>query len=127
MSRVNIILSLVILVFFISACAHKPDISISDTLGKSEVQLQKLDKVKTTASAFDGKDLIKFRLMVEGAPSKDEAEKLFNETLNTIATNSNHEDFWNYYNVQFDIKSYDKGILYEATKSKGSNQLIIRN
>lgn len=127
MIRVKIILTLIITVFFLSACAHKPDINVSNTLGKSEVQLQKPDKVKTTASAFDGKDVIKFRLMVEGSPSKDEAEKLFNETLNTIATNSNHEDFWNYYNAQFDIKSYDKGILYEATKSKRSNQLIIRN
>ena len=127
MLRVKIILPLIIVVFLISACAHKSEINVSDTLGKSEVQLQQLDKVKTTAAAFDGKNNIKFRLMVEGYLSKDEAEKLFNEILNTIATNSNHQNFWNYYNAQFDIKSYDKGILYEATKSKGSSQIIIRN
>ena len=127
MLRVKIILPLIIVVFFISACTHKPEIKVSDTLGKSEVQLQKLDKVKTTAAAFDGKNNIKFRLMVEGYLSEDEAKKLFNQTLNTIATNSNHRDFWNYYNAQFDIKSYDKGILYQATKSKGSSQIIIRD
>ena len=115
------------MVFFLSACAHKPDINVSDTLGKSEVQLQKLDNVKTTASSFDGKNNITFRLMVEGYPSRDEAEKLFNETLNTIATNSNHLDLWNYYNAYFDIKSYDKGILYEGIKPIGSSEIKIRN
>lgn len=127
MLRVKLAISLIISVFLISACVSKPDINVSDALGKAEINLQKIDKVKTTASAFNGKDIIKFRLMVEESPSKDEAEKLFNETLNIIATSSNHKDFWNYYNAQFDIKSYDKGILYEATKSKGNSEIMIRN
>ncbi|HZK84055.1 MAG TPA: hypothetical protein VFC58_05135 [Desulfosporosinus sp.] len=42
------------MIFFLSACAHKPDINVSDTLGKSEVQLQKLDNVKITASSCEG-------------------------------------------------------------------------
>lgn len=127
MIRGKIILILIITVFFLSACAHKPDINIGDTLVKSEVQLQKLDNVKTTASAFNGKSDIKFRLMVEGDISRNEAEKLFNETLDTIAANSNHSDFWNYYNANFDIKRYDKGILFEGTKLIGSSEIKIRN
>lgn len=127
MIRVKIISTLISMVFFLSACAHKPDINISDTLGESEVQLQKLDNVKTTSSSFDGKNNITFRLMVEGYSSRVEAEKLFNETLNTIAANSNHLDLWNYYNAYFDIKSYDKGILYEGTKPIGSNEIKIKN
>lgn len=125
MIKVKLILTLIITAFFLSACGHKPDINVSDALGKSEVQLQKLDNVKVTASSFDGKNNISFRLMVEGYPSRDEAEKLFNETLNTIATNSNHLDLWNYYNAYFGIKSYDEGILYEGIKPIGNSEIKV--
>lgn len=125
--RLKLILSLIIVVIFTSACSNKPAFNIGDILAKSEVQLNKLDMVTTTASSFDGKTNISFRLMVEGNPSKEEAEKLFNETLNTIATNSNNQDFWNYYNAQFDIKSYENGILYIATKPIGSSKILIQN
>lgn len=116
-----IILSL----FFISACNHKPDLSIADTLERSEEQLQKIESVKTTAAAFDGIRNIKFRLMVEGRPSKADAEKFFNKTLNTIAENSNSEDLWDNYDADFDIKSYEYGVIYEAAKPAGKSLKVI--
>ncbi len=102
--------------FFVSACNRNPDLSIADTLGRSEKQLQKIEGVKTTAVAFDGKRNIKFRLMLEGRPSKVEAEKLFNKTLNIIAENSNRKDLWDNYDANFDLKSYEYGVIYEAAK-----------
>lgn len=121
MLKVFSVFCLIISMFFISSCNQKPDVNIPDVLSKSEKQIQKLDKVKTTASAFDGKSNIKFRLMVEGRPSKVEVEKLFNETLNTIAANSNNQDLWNYYNADFDIKSYQDGVVFEAAKPAGDS------
>ena len=121
MLRVISILIIILSLFFVSACNRKHDLSIADTLGRSEKQLQKIEGVKTTASAFDGKKNIKFRLMVEGRPSKVEAEKLFNETLNTIAENSNRKDLWDNYDANFNINSYEYGVIYEAAKPAGES------
>ena len=55
--------------------------------------------------------------MVDGRPTKEKAEELFNMILN----NSNHEGVWNYYNAKFDIKSYEDGVIYEATKPAGDS------
>ncbi|WP_456278998.1 hypothetical protein [Bacillus sp. AK128] len=106
----------IILVFLIVGCNQQPDIDISSTIGKSEDYFRQLEEIDTVASAFNGKKDIKFRLMVEGTPTEEEATILFNEILDRFKEYSNHHDIWEYYNGYFDIKNYDDGVIYEATK-----------
>ncbi|WLD92846.1 DUF3221 domain-containing protein [Alkalihalobacillus sp. AL-G] len=75
-----------------------------------------LDKIETTASSYDGKKKIKFRLMVNGQLSEEEATELFKEVIVNVEKFSAHSGVWDYFNGYFDIKSYDSGVLYEATK-----------
>jgi hypothetical protein len=41
---------------------------------------------------------------------------LLNEILDSFNEYSNHQEIWEYYNGYFDIKNYDDGVIYEATK-----------
>lgn len=106
----------IILLFLIVGCSQQPDINISSTIGKSEDYFRQLEEIETTASEFDGKKDVKFRLMVEGTPTEEEATILFNEILDRFKEYSNHQEIWEYYNGSFDIKNYDDGVIYEATK-----------
>lgn len=106
----------IMFLFLIVGCIQQPDIDISSTLGKSEDYFRQLEEIETTASAFDGEKDVKFRLMVEGTPTKEEATILFNEILDRFKEYSNHQEIWEYYNGYFDIKNYDDGIIYEASK-----------
>lgn len=105
-----------IFLFLIVGCSQQPDIDISSTIGKSEDYFAQLEEIETTASAFDGKKDVKFRLMVEGTLTEEEAIILFNEILDRFKEYSNHQEIWEYYNGYFDIKNYDDGVIYEATK-----------
>lgn len=100
---------------------------VAKALGKSELQLRATSGIVTTASAFDGKKNIKFRLMVYGTPSKKEATKLFDDILTTVQENSHNKDIWSYYNGQFDIKNYTTGVVYTATKKAGQPIVIDKN
>jgi hypothetical protein len=106
----------IILLFLIIGCSQQPDIDISSIIGKTEDYFRQLEEIETTASAFDGKTDIKFRLMVEGTPTEEEATILFNEILDRFREYSNHQEIWDYYNGYFDIKNYYDGVIYEATK-----------
>ena len=66
-------------------------------MGKSEDYLRQLEEIETTASAFDGKIDVKFRLMVEGHPTEVEAIVLFNEILDSFKKYSNHQGVWHYF------------------------------
>lgn len=101
----------------------KPE-KVGSILSNSEVQLNNSSGIVTTASAFDGKKNIKFRLMVNGAPSKKEATKLFNNIIKTVKANANNKDLWSYYNGSFDIKNYTTGVIYTATKKAGKSMTI---
>lgn len=57
--------------------------------------------------------------MVEGTPTEEEATDLFNQVLETIKENTKHQDIWEYYDGYFDIKNYDDGVIYEASKVIG--------
>lgn len=105
-----------IFLFLIVGCSQQSDIDISGTIGKSEDYLKQLEEIETTASAFDGKKDVKFRLMVKGTPTEEEATVLFNKILDSFKKCSNHQEIWAYYNGYFDIKNYDEGVIYEATK-----------
>ncbi|MBM4764585.1 hypothetical protein [Bacillus sp. B15-48] len=109
------------LLFLTVACNQQADINMSEVLGQIEEDLRELDVVETTASSFDGESDIKFRLMVKEHLTEEEANILFNKILESIAQSSNHSDVWDYYNGYFDIKSYDKGVIYEATKVIGED------
>lgn len=115
----------IIFLTLIVGCSQQPDIDISKTSGKSEDYFRELEEIETTASAFDGKKDVKFRLMVEGTPTKEEATALFNEILVSFQEYSNHQDIWKYYNGYFDIKNYDVGVIYEATKVIGEELKVV--
>ncbi len=46
---------------------------------------------------------------------------MFNNILDNFEKNSHTPEFWDYYNGYFDIKSYDKAVIYEATKIIGED------
>jgi len=63
---------LFVLLLLIAGYNQKPDINMSEILEKSEEEFKQLNKVETTAAAFDGESDVKFRLMVEKYPTEEE-------------------------------------------------------
>lgn len=122
-------LSIIIFLIFVTGCSQSPPVQptkVGKILVKSETQLRKQSEIVTTASAFDGKKNIKFRLMVNGVPSKKEATKLFNDIMETVKANANNKNLWSYYNGNFDIKNYTDGVIYTATKMAGKSMTITK-
>lgn len=110
---------------FITGCSQKPDsTSINNTLGKVEKQLNTTNEIVTTASSYDGKSTIEFRLMVKGTHSKEAANKLFAKIVKGVKEKANRDDIWNYYNGQFNIKNYTNGVVYKATKIVGKSMVV---
>jgi hypothetical protein len=62
--------------------------------------------------------------MVEKHPSQEEATVMFKDLLDNLDKNSKSPEFWSYYSGYFDIKSYDKGVIYEATKVIGEDLIV---
>lgn len=108
------------LLFLITACNQQPEIDISKTVGMTEEYFRQLDVISTTSASYS-EEQVKFRLMVEKYPSHEEATAMFNNILDNFEKNSNTPEFWDYYNGYFDIKSYDEGVIYEATKVIGDD------
>ena len=119
MSRKIVFVLLLISFLLTVSCTKKPSIDIGDAVGKTEDSFRKLDGIATTASSFDCKKDVKFRLMIEENLTETEATKLFRRIMDTIAEFSNRSDVWDYYNGYFDIKNYDHGVIYEGTKLIG--------
>ncbi|MCW3491615.1 IolE/MocC family protein [Dethiobacter alkaliphilus] len=113
------------LLLFVTGCNQQPDIKMNEALVESQELLRQSDKIETTASAFDGKQNVRFRLMVEEQPSEEEAAILFNKILESVIYFSNRLEAWDYYNGHFDIKTYDNGVVYEATKLIGKDLEIV--
>ncbi|MFS0574079.1 hypothetical protein AB1K83_00455 [Sporosarcina sp. 179-K 3D1 HS] len=105
----------------ISGCNQKPTLEMSEVLGQSGETFRGLDEIETTAASFDGENDVKFRLMVEENLTEEEAIILFNKIIDSIVQYSNQSDVWDYYNGYFDIKSYENGVIYEATKLIGKD------
>ncbi|MBD8035862.1 hypothetical protein H9635_03850 [Solibacillus sp. A46] len=124
MRIINILLCVVVLLI-ISGCSEKSEMDILDTLTKTEEHFKQLSEVDTVATSFDGKKDIKFRIMVEGTLTEKQAQTLFEEILNNLKKYSNQSKFWNSYNGYFDIKNYDNGVIYEATKIIGADLKIV--
>lgn len=104
------------------ACSQKPEIDLSKTVGNTEDYFRKLDEISITTSSYSvNKKEIKFRLMVETPPSQKEAKALFEKIVHTLEKHSHTQELWNYYNGYFDIKTYDDGVIYEATKLLGED------
>ncbi|WP_100407788.1 IolE/MocC family protein [Bacillus solitudinis] len=127
MKQLSFIGTVLVLVLLVTDCNQQPNIDISKTLDQTRETLKELDDVETTAASFDGESDIKFRLMVEGHPTEEEAISLFNKILENITKSSTYSDVWDYYNGYFDIKSYDNGVIYEATKLIGEDFNISSN
>ena len=124
MKIINILLSIVVL-FLISGCSEKAEIDISETMIKTEEYFKQLPEVDTVATSFDGKKDIKYRIMVEGTLTEKQAQNLFEEIISSFKKYSNHPELWNDYNGYFDIKSYDEGVIYEASKIIGEDLKIV--
>lgn len=104
------------------ACNQQPEIDISKTIGMTEDYFRQLDEISTTAASYsEDEKQIKFRVMVEKHPTQKEATAMFNNILDNFEKNSHTPEFWGYYNGYFDIKSYDKAVIYEATKLIGED------
>jgi hypothetical protein len=73
------------------------------------------EQIDTIASSVDGKN-IKIRIMVSERPTEEEATELFKKVLGNIEKYFAHSGVWDYYDGYFDIKAYDSGVIYEATK-----------
>lgn len=125
MKQFSFISKVFVLLFLITGCDQKPTIDMSEALGKSRETLKNLDEIETVAAAFSGESDIKFRLMVEEYPTENETIILFNKIIESITQHSNHSDVWDYYDGYFDIKSYDHGVIYEATKLIGEDLDIV--
>ncbi|WP_100404293.1 IolE/MocC family protein [Bacillus solitudinis] len=121
MKQLSFIGAILVLVLLITGCNQQPNIDISNALSQTRETLEELDDVETTAASFDGESDVKFRLTVVGHPTEEEANTLFNKVLESIIKSSNQSDVWDYYNGYFDIKSYDNGVIYEATKLMGED------
>lgn len=120
MKRLFISSTIVIFLSLMSGCNGKPNMDIAEVSLKTEKTFRELDEIGTTASAFDGKKDVKFRLMVEEYLTVEEATILFNKILDSFKEYSNSQDIWKYYNGYFDIKSYENGaIIFQANKLIG--------
>ena len=124
MKMLNILLSFMVLLF-VSGCNEKSEVDISNLMGKTEDYFKQLAEVDTVATSFDGKKDITFRMMVEGTPTEEQAQALFNEVLISFEKYSNQSELWDDYNGYFDIKNYDDGVIYEASKIIGEELKII--
>ena len=108
------------LMFLTVACNQQPEIDISKAVDTTEEYFRELDEVSTTAAVYS-EEQVKFRLMVEKHPSVEEATAMLNTIIDKLEKNSNTPEFWNYYNGNFDIQSYDEGVIFEATKVIGQD------
>lgn len=63
--------------------------------------------------------------MVERTLTEKQAQFLFEEIVNSFKKYSNQTEIWNDYNGYFDIKSYDEGVIYEASKIIGVDLKIV--
>jgi hypothetical protein len=105
----------VVAFFIIVDCSKQPNYKVNEAIAKSEDSMSKFDNVDTTVSAVNGKK-IKFRIMVNEQPTVEEATELFNKVLNDIEKYLAQSRLWDYYEGYFDIKTYESGVIYKATK-----------
>lgn len=120
MNRKLLIYTFLFASLLLTACKQQPEIDIYKTVGMTDDYFRQLDGISTTASSYS-EEQVNFRLMVENHPSQQEATAMFNNILDTLEKNSHSPEFWDYYNGYFDIKSYDKGVIYEASKVIGED------
>jgi hypothetical protein len=101
----------------VSGCNKPPEKDIGEAVTKTEAYFKK-SKGIDCVSAFDGRNTVKFRLLLENQPTVDEATKLFNDVLKTIEKYSNDEKTWDYYNAKLDMANKDT-IIFEGIKEAG--------
>lgn len=107
--------TLIFIFLLIVEINKQPEYKISEAIAKSEVSMSDFEQIDTIASSVDGKN-IKIRIMVSERPTEEEATELFKKVLGNIEKYSAHSGVWDYYDGYFDIKAYDSGVIYEATK-----------
>lgn len=121
----SLILFVVLLTLTLNGCDQQPDLDVSKAVALTEIDFRQLDEISTTAASYN-KEQVKFRLMVEKHPSFKEAVNLFRDVLNKLEEGSGNSEFWDYYHGHFDIKSYDEGVIFEATKEIGKELEITK-
>lgn len=114
-------ISCIIVSFCVTGCApsHPKSSDVAYAIGHSQNQLLNHPPIKAAAGAYDGKQLVKYTVMVHGDLTAQNALDLFSEILNTIAQDANSQNMWDYYNAQLSIKSFEHGVIFTATKDAG--------
>jgi hypothetical protein len=101
---------------------------ITEGLSKAEGIMKQDELVSAVAGAFDGKENIKFRILVKGSLTNDQAKMLVIKFMEAISKHSKLHDntkFWRKYNLNFDIASLIEGrILFNGTKFKDKEDIF---
>ncbi|MCZ8514964.1 hypothetical protein O9H85_21575 [Paenibacillus filicis] len=99
---------------------HEYDIIAAEV--KAEKIMKTDESVRAIASSFDGKDLIKFRIVVKKKIDNSEAKRLIGKLMNEIAIYANARNsvaFWTKFNINFDIIDENDGqVLYQGLNNK---------
>ncbi|WML45441.1 hypothetical protein [Neobacillus sp. PS3-40] len=101
----------------VGGCNKPPEKDIGEAVTKTEDYFKKSKSIDCV-SAFDGRNTVKFRLLLENKPTVYEATKLFNDVLKTIEKYSNNEKTWDYYNAKLDMANKDT-VIFEGIKAAG--------
>jgi hypothetical protein len=101
---------------------------ISEGVIKAQVIMEQDELVSSVAEAFNGKENIKFRIVVKGSLTNNQAKMLVIKFMEAISKHSKLQDntkFWGKYNLNFDITSQKDGqILFNGTKFKDKDDIF---
>ncbi|UTR09984.1 hypothetical protein MM300_19205 [Evansella sp. LMS18] len=117
---------IILLILLMGGCSQVPDVDVNDALSVWREDFKNHDHVDTVVAAFNGTEReIKLRVMVENDLTKEEAIVLFDDMKDSFIMVADEPDIWNYFHGSFDIKSYDTGVLYEASLIPGEEPDIV--
>jgi hypothetical protein len=126
MMRIFIIL-LAIGVLLVGCKESKPQFKIATLLSITETTMRKDVSVQDLASANDGKEKIKFRMLVKKQLLNTEAKRLAEKFINEMEHTANvqlPDRFWDYYTLEFEMLQADTGKkLFNGIKEKGNNEI----
>jgi hypothetical protein len=124
--RIFIIL-LAIGVLLVGCKEGKPQFKIGALLSITETTMRKDVSVQDLASAYDGKEKIKFRMLVKKQLLNTEAKQLAEKFINEMEQTANvqlPDRFWDYYTLEFEMLQADTGKkLFNGIKEKGNNEI----
>jgi hypothetical protein len=122
-----IIILLAIGVLLVGCKEGKPQFKIGFLLSTAEKTMRKDVSVQDLATAYDGKEKIKFRILVKKQLLNTEAKQLAEKFINEMEHTANvqlPDRFWDYYTLEFEMLQADTGKkLFNGIKEKGNNEI----